>query len=449
MSSDRKSISDKDWKILLAESGGTCAFPGCPNELVQDKTGSDTKAFVGEIAHIVGSSRTGPRGQFELTDDDRNKHPNLLLLCSVHHHVIDSQVHHYSVPVLLQMKEDQKRRNRKAKPIISPTARRTDKLFSTLLRVTHLPRSVFVAPSKFAASEQDELKQAIRWPDSPSVLVPYVQHGGQIYAFHNLKAQRGPFADIVERDKTAEVDSKDFWDGGDGERLFVRLLNRSLYKFTDRRNIRYDPFHRRFYFPVFKPGEERSEQYTPLNLASQTVSVAWSPITKATGENKPYWLHKAARLKYHRMGHAWFLSIRPERNVTKDGEAPYNSKQIGRLITKIKAKMYNHGYLTEVHFWKDYLSKSKPHIVQSFGAQSIIIDSSLQTLDIDWPGIDGDDKEYRNQQADEDLFSYLELQQAIQGFADDDQAELANDMEDEFEEDAELEDPEELVEDVG
>ena len=93
---ERKSISPKDWKILIAESGGYCAFPACPEYLVSEDTDEDDEVFLGEIAHIVGSSRQGPRGESGLTEEDRSKHDNLVLLCDKHHKIVDGQKNHYS-----------------------------------------------------------------------------------------------------------------------------------------------------------------------------------------------------------------------------------------------------------------------------------------------------------------------------------------------------------------
>src|SRR3712207_148595 len=81
-------ISDKEWKMLVAASGGYCAFPRCDLNLVQPGTNQDSAAFLGEAAHIVADSRQGPRGRSEMSDADRDKHTNLILLCGMHHKLI-------------------------------------------------------------------------------------------------------------------------------------------------------------------------------------------------------------------------------------------------------------------------------------------------------------------------------------------------------------------------
>lgn len=110
----RKNIPDKEMKSLIADSGGVCAFPGCTQRFVEPGNAVDDAAFLGEMAHVVGNSHQGPRGDFPMSDDDRDKHTNLVLLCGDHHKIIDSQPRTYSVSVLRRMKEDHEGRIRRA-----------------------------------------------------------------------------------------------------------------------------------------------------------------------------------------------------------------------------------------------------------------------------------------------------------------------------------------------
>src|SRR5215211_6156641 len=91
-------------------SGNVCAFPGCDRRLVEPGTNTDDPAVLGEMAHIVGEKRRGPRGADEMPPSERNSHANLVLLCGDHHKLIDSQPNAYSVPVLRAMKSDHEAR---------------------------------------------------------------------------------------------------------------------------------------------------------------------------------------------------------------------------------------------------------------------------------------------------------------------------------------------------
>lgn len=103
-------IPTREVKILCLASGNLCAFPGCARRLVEPGSEGDDPAVLGEMAHIVGEKRRGPRGADKMPLSERNKHTNLVLLCGDHHKLIDSQPNAYSIPVLRAMKSDHEAR---------------------------------------------------------------------------------------------------------------------------------------------------------------------------------------------------------------------------------------------------------------------------------------------------------------------------------------------------
>ncbi|MCE5292050.1 MAG: hypothetical protein LLG14_22800 [Nocardiaceae bacterium] len=61
---------------------------------------------VGKIAHIVGQSPDGPRGDSPLTREERDRYENVLLLCDYHHDIVDKQPATFTVELLHRMKAD-------------------------------------------------------------------------------------------------------------------------------------------------------------------------------------------------------------------------------------------------------------------------------------------------------------------------------------------------------
>ena len=84
-------IQPKDQKILWAKSAGRCSMPECREKLVLEASEKvpSKNLLIGENCHIVAKSEDGPRGNSILTKEERNRYPNLILLCSNHHIVID------------------------------------------------------------------------------------------------------------------------------------------------------------------------------------------------------------------------------------------------------------------------------------------------------------------------------------------------------------------------
>lgn len=86
-------------KRLFAVSGNECAFPGCTIPLVEE-----SGTITGEIAHIKASSKNGPRYDNRQSEDERNAYGNLILLCSRHHTIIDSEIDEHTVEKLQKYK---------------------------------------------------------------------------------------------------------------------------------------------------------------------------------------------------------------------------------------------------------------------------------------------------------------------------------------------------------
>jgi hypothetical protein len=83
-------------------TGNRCAFSGCTTRLVDRATGS----VVGEVCHIKGEKPTAPRYDAAQTDLERHGFDNLIVLCNVHHKVVDDNKQDYPVERLRKMKSD-------------------------------------------------------------------------------------------------------------------------------------------------------------------------------------------------------------------------------------------------------------------------------------------------------------------------------------------------------
>jgi hypothetical protein len=93
-------MRELDIKLLWGQSGNRCAI--CKMEL---STNGD-KYTLGEMAHIVGRSADGPRGNEDLPLDERDNYSNLILLCPTHHCEIDKDPDTWSRSKLLAQKSE-------------------------------------------------------------------------------------------------------------------------------------------------------------------------------------------------------------------------------------------------------------------------------------------------------------------------------------------------------
>lgn len=115
-------ISDKTRKILWGRSGNRCAM--CRRELVIDATATDAESVVGEECHIVSGSEKGPRYNPNFPSDKIDQIENLILLCRVHHKMVDDQVETHTSELLIQLKSNHEQwvsssleKNEQVKPV--------------------------------------------------------------------------------------------------------------------------------------------------------------------------------------------------------------------------------------------------------------------------------------------------------------------------------------------
>lgn len=78
----------------------------CKTKIVLNATENDGVAQIGEIAHIVGSSEDGPRGDGNFPKDKLDDYENLILLCPTCHKKIDKQANSYSPSELREIKNN-------------------------------------------------------------------------------------------------------------------------------------------------------------------------------------------------------------------------------------------------------------------------------------------------------------------------------------------------------
>jgi hypothetical protein len=101
-----RSYADRDLKLLFGLSAARCAFPQCRQLCIVEQTAHDPAAMVGQIAHIIAHSNQGPRSDPMLSEKERDRYDNLILLCATHHLQVDGQANTYAIQQLRQWKAD-------------------------------------------------------------------------------------------------------------------------------------------------------------------------------------------------------------------------------------------------------------------------------------------------------------------------------------------------------
>ncbi len=280
-------------RLVWSKAAARCAFPECRTSLIEDATGAEPAVLLGEIAHIVGHSEDGgPRADEPVPGGEREGERNLMLLCVMHHTLIDRREHTYSAARLIAIKADHERWVRE----VTAVPRRIEMLpaselvHSTFLSVDTLPRHIYVAPCLMT---EKDIFARIRYPHDKNQLVPCIVREKQLITFTPIDDPAGPFNDVVSDRTAAERHDVTTWlRDEDQSRWIVDLLNRSVRRALTQRGLWYDKEHRRFFFPPVQETaggvSERSVRYRPMNQPVSERKVAWNPITKKTGLGKRY-----------------------------------------------------------------------------------------------------------------------------------------------------------------
>jgi len=100
-------ISAKTRKILWARSGNFCAI--CKRELIINATPTDDDSIIAEECHIISSKTNGPRYDPAFPQEQIDEYSNLVILCRIHHKMIDDQKETYTADALRKIKIDHER----------------------------------------------------------------------------------------------------------------------------------------------------------------------------------------------------------------------------------------------------------------------------------------------------------------------------------------------------
>jgi len=113
-----RSISQRESNILYGMAAGRCSMEDCGEMLII--TENNKTIHIGKMAHIVGNSPDGPRGDPNFPKDKLNKYENLILLCGTCHDKIDNDEDKYTVEKLHEIKSNHELRvNRKVDEAMS------------------------------------------------------------------------------------------------------------------------------------------------------------------------------------------------------------------------------------------------------------------------------------------------------------------------------------------
>lgn len=103
---EKRKYPDPDVKILYGKAAGRCAFPQCRTVLTLPGTAASKDAQIGQIAHIVAHSVSGPRGDNSYPKEKLDTYENWILLCPTCHKIIDTRPEEYPADMIRKIKQN-------------------------------------------------------------------------------------------------------------------------------------------------------------------------------------------------------------------------------------------------------------------------------------------------------------------------------------------------------
>lgn len=101
----RKPISEKVKIILMGKASGKCEFRGCEESVITEVL-TKTSGNFSNFAHIVADSPDGPRGDKIRSPLLCNSEENIMVMCRIHHKLIDDNPDTYTEEILKDMKRE-------------------------------------------------------------------------------------------------------------------------------------------------------------------------------------------------------------------------------------------------------------------------------------------------------------------------------------------------------
>jgi hypothetical protein len=278
----------------------------------------------------------------------------------------------------------------------------TEFLSCNLLPVERPPSSVYTAP--IAASLRVPRLDGSRTVP-PKSLVKQVMHdaqeeagrksftpafrivGDEIVTFHDLEAEDGVFAPVIDRERTGRERTEEWLEDPDDRKVITSLLNMAVSRHAHRRGLKEDNERQhRFFFPT-KEGLPWSITWKPFHN-----TVAREVAGRRRGPKGEFWRHAAAYLTMTFLGNRFYLKIDPAWVFTIDGNQIMRGPEVGRLAIQWSGTERNLSLLYHIRFWSHVLKGKPGPISMRAGDQSIELSAKPAFVKMAF-GIPGDLKD--------------------------------------------------------
>lgn len=264
-----------------------------------------------------------------------------------------------------------------------------------LLPIINIPEFVWLAPisrqlrgpkSKNSISKET-LKEKIRFAqtergEARPFMPAFLRHGESLLSFHNLEAEEGPLAPVVDIQRAQRLAVANMAEDPDLYKLLMTLLNMTVQRHCFHVGLLTadGDLQKRFLFPALQPRTDRTYSW---RASARPRTVAKFYFDKAGGVK--FCRHIAAKLPVIYLGRKYYVHISPTWVFTKDGTQAtlLRGPKLGVLAMRWTGRERNLQILYHSRFWSYVLSDRRSLIRMHAGDQTMLVDTRPAFIRLD------------------------------------------------------------------
>lgn len=231
-------------------------------------------------------------------------------------------------------------------------------LYSNLLPIEEHPAIIYSASSLYRSS--DQVRALLHDTYKP----PFIPKEKRLWTFSDLTQLDCPLRRACDVNQITQTDSTTWWHD-DNHRLWLTdLYNQCLRRKCFSLGLLFDWQHNRFYFPPDGDRDRVIDYQASKRRARRRVAYSY---------RSSFWVHQAVQLSFVFIADQWYLKVEPAYTFTRDSVEFLDSRQVGPLATRRKARDYNQNVFNHLIFWREFLSSGREDIVLLCGDQQMVV----------------------------------------------------------------------------
>jgi hypothetical protein len=226
-----RNYTDRTLKRLFGLSRNRCSFPGCENEMSDDKSAKHSN-----ICHIEAANEGGERWNTNMDDKQRADYDNLILLCPPHHDETND-TDAYTVGILKKMKKTHEREMEKRCSADKPLSKRPSLLADIINRIAGIDIDALADEhiiNSFSVEDKISYNDVV---ENIPIIQEYSVYQGKINALYSEleRAGNGRKTSLLRNVKNTYLEAKGRILGADQSLINVKIHADQLIEYVKRR----------------------------------------------------------------------------------------------------------------------------------------------------------------------------------------------------------------------